>query len=353
MQIIKPHHVAVEVVLEIMQHTATRFRFTSRRSVVHLAMVSSAAYSTVAPILYHTLIVTSKNQEALRRFTSDSQTRVAAERVCSYVRLLTHDYYYDANIDFRLLGNLEAIYAPGIVIRSIPSRASIAQLASSRPSGSESPLVARGVLNRFMSRFKHSEKHLQDKGDFTALTPYTGQSVSLRCIHAWSSEFATLLSCCDEGMRNTVFRASGYLPYVWSTHNELQRFKSDAAEWVTSILKSLPLLTHLGLILASPNPNSEDQSVTTLSICALVLALRTALQHSHIEMVSLWISGNYIRHRGAEIESAVREVQDPHCRLWMDNRPATTWDMWHALSNQGVVNGQNLWTESRVLSSHT
>lgn len=153
-------------------------------------------------------------------------------------------------------------------------------------------------------------------------------------------------------MRSTVFRASGHLPYVWS-QNDLQRFTSDPAEWVSSILKSLPLLTHLGLILASPNPNSDDQSVTTLIICALVLALRTTLEYSHIEMVSLWISGNYIRHHGVEIESAVREVQDPRCRLWTDNRPGTTWDMWRALSNQDVRNGQNIWTESRVLTSHT
>jgi len=351
MRFIKRHHLPVEVILEIMQHTATRFRFTSRPSVVQLAMVSSAAYSTVAPILYHTLIVTSKNQEALRMFTLNKHTRAAAERVCSYVRLLVHDDNYDANINFRLFGNLETVYGPGLAIRSIPNGSDMAQAQPALSEPTSTPLVVRSLFKRLISRVRPSAKRPLEECNVTALAPYTGQSISLRCIHVWSSEFASTLSWCGEGMRSTVFKASGYLTYVWS-QNELQRFTSDAAEWV-SVLKSLPLLTHLGLILASPNPNLEDQSVTTLSIDALVLALRTALGYSRIEMVSLWITGNYIRHRGVEIESVVQKIQDARCRLWMDNRPATSWDMWHALSNQDVLNGRNLWTESRVLSNHT
>lgn len=84
-----PHYLPAEVVLEIMQHTAMRFRFTSRRSVVHLAMVSSTAYSTVAPILYHTLIVTSKNQEALRIFTLNKHQETANPAIAPTVSDVT------------------------------------------------------------------------------------------------------------------------------------------------------------------------------------------------------------------------------------------------------------------------
>jgi len=347
------HHLPMEIVLDIMQRAAMEFRFASRASVVRLAMVSSATYSTVAPILYHTLIVTSKNQEALRRFTLGEHTRVAAERVCSYVRLLVHDFNIDSNLNFALFRDLETIQALGSVIGGI-ARASEATQSEQFGSANVTP-VAGGLIGRFMARVRPSSKSHPGVRGRTALMSYAGEPVLLRCIHVWSAEFAGTLLAFPVGMRDTVLKACGYFPFFWAGHSEWQKFTSDAAGWVSSILDNLPALTHLGLILINPRPaHTEDTAVSMFDIEALVISLRTALGYSRVEMVALRVTENYIEHRGAEIENAVQQIHDPRFRLWMDRRPATSWEMWNELSNEDAMNGRDMWTEARaLLPDHT
>ena len=87
-----------ELALRVLETAATELRFIRRQSVVNLALTSSPVYKPVAPILYHTIIVTVKTRTLIAAFTYES-TREAAKRICSHARVLHDDAGSETSIN--------------------------------------------------------------------------------------------------------------------------------------------------------------------------------------------------------------------------------------------------------------
>jgi len=75
-----------ELVAMIFKLTAEIFRFTDRKTVVHLATTSKMVYDLVSPVLHHTLIITASNVESFRNF--DASEPVLARRICAHIRAI-------------------------------------------------------------------------------------------------------------------------------------------------------------------------------------------------------------------------------------------------------------------------
>ena len=138
---------------------ATELRFTDRQSVVNLALSSESVYNIVAPILYHTIIITNKTRDLIAAFTRDESTREAAKRVCSHVHMLLDDDSEETSINPDLLLNVVSVSA-GVKLASAIAEAQCQALQLFPPKVAPGP--SRGSLDpsRFVARIATAFLHI-------------------------------------------------------------------------------------------------------------------------------------------------------------------------------------------------
>ena len=299
-----------ELAIRVIEHAALDFRFSVayRQSVVHLASASRTVYDIVAPILYHTLIVNRACGSRLQSFMFNHDTRTAALRMCSFVRVLVHNIGIPRGIEVTLFTGLECIYALGECIQDM--------LESVEPS----------------------------------------QHNSLHYINVLSIDFADDVSKLPAHSRARITHTCGFLPLFFSSPSylaEWSRMQTTPAAWALEILDSLPELTHLGLVLVNVRlPHEEDNTVEAFNMDSLRAVVQTALgyQNEKLHRVALRVGGRYIKQRQGEIEEMVRQVGSSRFSLWWDERSMKSWHQWNECTNADVAAGRDIWTMAQAMS---
>jgi len=293
----------LELATRIVQQATFDFRFSAayRQSVVNLASTSHAVYTIVAPILYHTLIVNQTNNSRIIRFMAREDTRTAAARMCSHVRIL-HFPALMYEFDTSLITSLERVYSSGDFIRDV-----FAQIDITR----------------------HCElRHV------TFLTPDFVEDLMKLAAHT----------------REHVTHVCGDIPSPDGYDRTGMCAKPVA--WTHQILDALPNVTHLGLVhLAVQRPNDTTSTIDEFDMEALRTVLQTALSYEHrrLRRVALRVGSLYIIRRRGDIEKIVQDINDARLSVWWDERSMSTWDDWKDYECEDAMQERDIWTEARGL----
>ena len=296
-----------ELALQILQTAATELRFTDRQSVVNLASTSNAVYNIVAPILYHTMIVTAKTRDLIAAFTRDESTQAAAKRVCSHVRMVLEDTGSARSINPKLLLNVVTVLAVANFARDLAE--------------AQCQMVA---------------------------APTTGpqlRKITLNCIDLKES-----ISWIPQRSRALITHVAGFLPIFVRT-DDWNMFFSPSGKpahgperWTRSIIDDLPALTHFAFILAAENEEYEATDAFELGV--LGRALETALSVSRLKQVVLKVCGRYVERRREEIELILDRILEPRLSVAWEERPLTSWYEYDNWSREEVVAGRSIWTQA-------
>lgn len=301
----------IELVVRTVEHAARDFRFSRahRQSVVHLASASHSIYAIVAPILYHTLIVTREKASRIRSFMFDDESRAAAARICLYVRVLVHNTGLSCNIDPALFTTLERITALGYIIKNVLEPVDLPQ--------------------------RNSQLHH---------------------VNILSLDFAFNIRLLSVRSHAHITHACGFIPAI-VTHSEpfsgWERMHVNPAAWIHEVLDELPELTHLGLVLFHVRqPNEVSPRVDLLKLNNLLVALQTALGYGsgRLQQVALRVGGQYIDQRRGDIDDMARQIKDSRFGVWWDERPMSTWGLWNACTTEDAMVAREIWTNARVTS---
>jgi len=297
-----------ELAIRIIEQAALDFRFSAdhRQSLVHLASTSHAIYAIVAPILYHTLIVTRHNCSKIQSLMFDEDSHAAAARFSSYVRVLIHNTGMTFKINPALFNSLESVSTLGEFVRAI---------------------------------YEHVDP--------------SRQSSQLRHLTISSIAFAHDVANLPGHARAHVTHVCGFLPLIpqsYSPHSEWERMHGTPAAWACEILDALPELTHLGLVLVNVGKqNAVDSTPKRFKLDALLVVVQAALEYhgGKLKRVGLRIAGQYLELRRGDIEEMIRQIKDPRFIVWWDERPMTIWEEWNDHGNEDVMSGRGMWTEGR------
>jgi len=288
-----------ELALRVLEIAATELRFTNRQSVVNLALTSDSVYNIVAPILYHTIIITNKTRELIAAFTRDESTREAAKRVCSHVRVLLDDDNEAASVNPELLLNVVSVSVVAELARAI------------------------------------AEAQCQ--------APTT--SPSLRKLTISSTDLRTSISSIPQCSRELITHVTGFLP-VFPNDEDWPMFFSVSDEpahgperWTRSIIDNLPALTHFGFVLGSVSYKKFDFQ-------ALGKALKTVLSYPRLKKVVLKVCGMYIERFREEIEAVLNRIYDSRLGVVWEERPLTRWKEYDVWSREDFVAGRCIWTQA-------
>jgi len=290
----------VELAIRVIKHAAFDFRFTDRRSVVHLASTSHAIYDIVAPIMYHTMIIPSRNRGRVRSFMFDGRNRAAAVRVCSHVRVLYCPSTEEYGINPTLLTSLECIIAVCTLIHDIFERIDMSQ---------------------------HS---------------------LLRQITVFSPDFAKDVTKLPARARSRITRVCGFL----CVHGgiEWNQIQDSPVVWICRILDALPNVTHFGLVLVNLRVSFHAiPLVDSFKVEALQNVVQTALRYRdrRLQRVVLRVCSPFIERRRGEIEKTLQEIKDPRFSVWWDDRAMSSWDGWKYYEREDVKDGRDIWTAAK------
>ena len=296
-----------ELALRVLETAATELRFTHRQSVVNLALTSSPVYKIVAPILYHTIIVTAKTRTLIAAFTHDESTRAAAKRICSHARVLHDDAGSEKSINPKLLINVVNLSAIANFARDVAeAQCQIAAAATMGP-----PL--REITNH-------------------------------------SVEFEETIKWIPQRSRELITHATGYVPVLVSARLQGMFFSSldmpghGARWWTRSIIDALPALTHFALVLAAEN--RVRVAVDAFDLEALGKALATAVTFPRLKTIVLKVCGGYVERRREEIDAILDRILDSRLSVMWEQRPLISWEEYDEWSREDVVLGRNIWTEA-------
>jgi len=288
-----------ELSLPILQTAATELRFTHRQSVVNLALTSNSVYNIVAPILYHTIIITNKTRDLIAAFTRDESTREAAKRVCSHVRVLLDDDSEETSINPDLLLN---VFSVSVVVE-----------------------LARAIAE--------------------AQCQALPTSPSLRELTISSTDFSASINSIPQRSRELITHVTGFLP-IFPTDEDWTMFFSFSDEpvhgperWTRSIIDNLPALTHFGFVMGSTSSEEFD-------LQALGKALKTVLSYLRLKKVVLKVCGIYIEECREEIETALNRIYDPRLGVVWEERPLTRWKEYDVWSREDEIAGRSIWTQA-------
>jgi len=291
------HQLPAELSVYIIQTAAFQYRFSDRQSVVNIAMCNHTVYDIVAPILYHTLVVSHNNVKQLSSLASSRETRALAQRMLSHVRFFLNRSPKQHPLETHLLANVEHI--------ATSSSTSLRYWAAP----------------------------------------------TLRSVHLLNLSFVPELLRITPSALRTITHVCGHLP-MFESSDEWKTFFRDAAGWTRSLLERLPAVTHLGLTRDLPRAfdfHFKD-SISRFDCTAIETVVRTALQtHPRLKCIAIRISGAFLETRRMDLEMALRNVYDPRLRVWFDNRPVEDWDAHRAQSFLDIEEGRNIWTEARLL----
>ena len=289
------HLLPTELFVHIVETTAHEYRFSDRRTVINLAMSCRTVYDIVSPILHHTLIVTDRNAEQLESLISNAETRALAERILSHVHCFHNRSRIENPFDPHLLVNIESV-----------------ETWSSSIFGS----LAHAQLKRV----------------------YTNESNLLEAT----------CQLAPEAMR-AVTHVSGFLP-MFIDDSGWDSFFADPSGWMQSLLKKVPVVTHLGLTHDYPWKGDYRGSIALYDYEAVGTAIRTALRdRPSLQCIAIRTCGLPVELRRADLETILRNIGDPRVKIWFDMRPQTTWDEHVALRVLDVQEDRSLWSEARPL----
>jgi len=291
-----------ELAIAVIRLAAHSWRFTDRRTVVNLATTSSFSYQIVAPILYHTVILSNSTVQPFIGFTTDVKTAERARRVCAHVRVL-HNF-------------------------------------TSHPVSSSSPIVFEALEE--VCATGNVIQHLAE-----AHSPCPFRRITLR-----SSGFRIASSTwLPLHARSGITHICGYLP-IFRSDPSWAAFSSDSRQWIRDVVDPLPGLTHLGLVLINVGPPDEvQQTVQEFSLAALAEALKEALNHPKLECVALRVCGVFVQQRWEEIVTTLAAISDARVMVWRDSRLLPTWEHYEFWMIENVEESRDLWTEAQSLTS--
>jgi len=291
-----------ELAVQILQTAATELRFTNRQSVVNLALASNSVYSVVAPILYHTLIVTAKTRDIIAAFTRDEATQAAAKRVCSHVRILLDETDSERSLNPNLLLKVVNIIAAAHFVRDV------------------------------------AEAQYQ----MTAM-PTIGPP--LREITISSVDLRESINFIPQHSLQLITHVIGFLP-IFRHNEDWEMFFSTSdlpahgpERWTRSIIDVLPALTHFGFILAA-------MSYTTFNFEGLRKALETVVSYPRLKKVVLKVCGRYVEQHREEIEAVLDQIPDPRLNIVWEERPFMSWKEYDERRREDVVVGRSIWTQA-------
>jgi len=282
-----------ELALYIVKTAAHEYRFLDRQCVVNLAMCNHTVYNIVAPILYHTLLVSQNNVDLLSVFASSAETRALAQRMLSHVRSIHNRSSNQIPFNPRLLVNFEHVTASS---------------------------------SSFLSSW----------------TP-----PKLRSVHLLNANFSSTLRGLTPDVLRTITHVCGHLP---ARNSSWTTFFTDPAGWTRSLLERLPAVTHLGLTHYLPRARHYDASVALFDCTVIETVVRAALEaSSRIQCIAIRTCGLLSATRRMDLEVVLRDLHDLRIRAWFDMRPMKNWDDYRALGFSDVKEGRNIWTEARPL----
>jgi len=288
-----------ELALRVLETAATELRFTHRQSVVNLALTSEFVYNIVAPILYHTIIVTNETRDFIAAFTRAESTRGAAKRVCSHVRVLLDDETNETSINPKLLLNAVSVSAVINLAREIAEAQ--CQAPTTSPSLREITIVSTGLSRSISTIPQRSRELITHVTGFLPVFPYDE----------------------DWGMFFSVSDKPAHGP----------------ERWTRGIIDNLPALTHFGFVLASVSSIEFDFQ-------ALGTALETVVSFPRLKKVVLKVCGIYIEHCREEIEAALSRIQDSRLGVVWEERPLTRWEEYDVWNREDAVAGRSMWTQA-------
>jgi len=292
------HQLPTELSVHIMQTAAHVYKFSDRQSVVNLATSCRTVYNIVAPILYHTIIVTPNNWSWLQSLATRTETQPLAERIFLHARSI-HNFVPDIELPFghRLLANIESTNA---CIKD--SRFPLAKL---------------------------KDVHIPD-ADFR-------RSVS--------DQIAP-------GVLRAVTHINGFLP-MFKNEPSWPSFFADPVGWMQSLLDNLPAVTHLGLVHDYPFGlwrGSPADEIVEFDCKAIGMTVGAALRNKpSLQCIVIRSCGIFAEMRRNDLETILRDVNDPRVKVWFDMRPQTDWVEHRALCISDIKEGRTLWTEASSL----
>jgi len=280
-----------ELVVMILKLTAEIFRFTDRKTVVHLATTSKMIYDLVAPILYRTLIITASNMASFRNF--DATEPVLARRICAHTR---------------------AMY-----------------------------LIGPG--NRLNSFYKFPQ--VEQVQAIPVAISFLGRTRSPCTLRRIAVSLSTLDTLVDIGLpadaRQLITHTTGDYPMGNSSDIMVLR-----AAWMKNLVDHFTALTHIGLVLVLWN-----SMITEFDLALLERDLKAALQATHLRQLALRVCGadDETRRYVGDIMGLLRTIGDARLRLWHDLRQISAWKDYKQCDLDDAKEGRSIWTEAVQLSS--
>jgi len=289
------HQLPMELYVYIMQTAAYEYRFSDRQIVVNLATSCRTVYNIVAPILYHTIIITHNNRSGLQSLATRTETQPLAERIFLHVRSV-HNFGPSGElpVDPRLLANIESTNACTTDFRFPLAKLKNVQIPDVDFRRSVSDQKAPGVLR--------------------AVTHINGLLPMFKNEPSWPSFFA------------------------------------DPVVWMQSLLDNLPAVTHLGLAYNYPWRGVGAQVIPEFDCKAIGMAVRAALRNKpSLQCLVIRSCGIFAETRRNDLETVLRDVNDPRVKVWFDMRPQENWVEHCALCISDIKEGRSLWTEASSL----
>ena len=283
-----------ELAIALLQEAARLFRDTDRRTVVSLAQTSKAVYKVVAPILYHTMIISTDRANGIREFTYDPTYSALAKRVCSLTRALHVFGAPGEYINPALFTRVEIIQAPFPLVKAIATVA--------------------------------------------------GDACVLKHVDIAFTSFLEGIEDLPVAARRGITHACGYA--VDTTNPTIfQEFIEDPARWAARIVDALPALTHFALELVYIALAGYDV-VESFDLNAFELVLRTVLAYERIHFLAFRLSGHF-RDRVADFLDVALRIKDPRVHMSFDVREKASWAQDDLDNINDACNGRSIWTVTR------
>jgi len=298
-----------ELITIIIRSAVAQLCWSDRISVVHLAQTSKTVYKEVAPLLYHTVVV-STPYARLNQILEKAESPDAGRRVFSQTREL-HALY-----EFSELPILTDVF----------------------PSVEE---ITAGGLSIVMKVLGYGRNH-QDDG-WMPIAPVT--TVRLHRLHLLLTTYKNALADIPGHVLDCLTHICAAAPDHTSPR-DWAGLATDPGGWMCRLLDSLPRLTHLGFTCSAATMEAET-IVDKFDVALFGNAILAALTYDRVEIVAIRVIGAFLARWDDFISMiiAVCEGND-RVRLWREDRSIGEWP---AMVCQDARLGQSIWSEALPL----
>ncbi|KAH7106038.1 hypothetical protein BKA62DRAFT_826428 [Auriculariales sp. MPI-PUGE-AT-0066] len=280
-----------ELVVKIVQQAAWKFVADDRSTVIHLAQTSKMVYQLVAPVLYHTAVITSRNIVTLYELITSPETAHLAERV--------------------------------------------------------GPLVSVLVF-MFAEQEDEANRHDVVLGCFTNVTSFDGapyfldyliyagnSSISKLSIY-YCHSFAGGISDIPEVIQRNLTRLVGIIS------------RAEDCVDIPHMLHMLPALSHIGFDLLEVDEDGGMAVVQSFNTSAFEQILVALHEFKQLRCITIRVAGSFC-HRWAEMQQVVHRLKDSRVQMQQDSRERLTWEEENQISISDALHGRTMWTEAVAL----